>query len=283
MRLYVPDGNGGRQEIEALQGLPGPQGATGPAGPAGPRGADGPQGKDGPPGPQGVQGPPGEPGKQGPPGDSSTATWAGLTDKPSVFPPEAHKHSIADLTDLPRITTGAYAGDLPRRDSSGNLTVPSDPKETYHAASKAYVDKNLASANQGLVGLVNVELKVDANKFMSANEWALHLQSTTIRSKSHIGTSQPDQYSIRLTRPYGNKSTYLVILRSYPNNLVEEYDIGLARTNNKTNSSYSPDKLIYGMAPVLNSTSDDVCFHVLSPTGSTAPYKAFLTLGIVEF
>ena len=218
-----------------------------------------------------------------PQGPNNVATQKYVDDEVGKKADKSHKHSIADLTDLPRITSGAYAGDLAKRDTGGNLTVPSEPKETYHAASKAYVDKNLTSANQGLVGLMNVELKVDAIKFMSANKWALHLQSTSIRTKSHISVSQPDQYSLRLTRPYGNKSTFLVVLRSYPNALVEEYDIGLARNTSKDHSGYSPDKLTYGMVQVLNSTSDDVCFHVLSPSGSSAPLKAFLTLGIVEF
>jgi hypothetical protein len=48
----------------------------------------------GPPGEQGVQG---EQGIEGPPG---TTSWTGLTDKPSTFPPDAHTHEIADITDL---------------------------------------------------------------------------------------------------------------------------------------------------------------------------------------
>ena len=47
-------------------------------------------------GPQGVQGPPGPQGPAGPPG---TTTWAGITDKPSVFPPDVHSHTSAQIVD----------------------------------------------------------------------------------------------------------------------------------------------------------------------------------------
>jgi hypothetical protein len=42
-------------------------------------------------GPQGLEGDPGPPG---------TTTWAGITDKPATFPPDAHTHPIADVTGL---------------------------------------------------------------------------------------------------------------------------------------------------------------------------------------
>ncbi len=46
----------------------------------------------GPPGPPGLDGRDGAPGDPGPPG---TTTWAGITDKPSIFPPDAHDHDTA--------------------------------------------------------------------------------------------------------------------------------------------------------------------------------------------
>ncbi len=47
-------------------------------------------GKKGPKGDTGATGATGATGPEGPPG---TTTWAGITDKPSTFPPEAHHTS----------------------------------------------------------------------------------------------------------------------------------------------------------------------------------------------
>ena len=41
----------------------------------------------------GKQGPKGDTGATGPEGPPGTTTWAGITDKPSTFPPEAHHAS----------------------------------------------------------------------------------------------------------------------------------------------------------------------------------------------
>lgn len=60
MKLYVPDGKGGRTELKVLRGDPGPQGNPGP------------------PGKDGVNG------QKGDKGDPGTTTWAGITDKPEV-------------------------------------------------------------------------------------------------------------------------------------------------------------------------------------------------------
>lgn len=59
MKMYVPDGKGGREEWKVFRGDPGPQGDRGP------------------------QGEPGPPGKDGKPG---TTSWSGITDKPDVTP-----------------------------------------------------------------------------------------------------------------------------------------------------------------------------------------------------
>jgi len=49
-------------------------------------------------GPQGPQGPQGEP---GPPGEvSGTVVWDNVTEKPTTFPPSAHTHVAADVTDF---------------------------------------------------------------------------------------------------------------------------------------------------------------------------------------
>lgn len=78
MRLMVPDGKGGFEEITVLRGergMPGDKGDRGPKGPPGDKGAPGDKGQPGQPGP------PGKPGEPGPPG---TTTWAGITDKPAI-------------------------------------------------------------------------------------------------------------------------------------------------------------------------------------------------------
>lgn len=54
MKLYVPDGKGGREELKVLRGDPGPQGDRGPQGDTGPK------------------------------GDPGTTTWSGITGKPDV-------------------------------------------------------------------------------------------------------------------------------------------------------------------------------------------------------
>ncbi|WP_083295530.1 collagen-like protein [Corynebacterium sp. HMSC070E08] len=287
MRLFIPDGNGGRQEIEALRGLPGPQGEAGPAGPAGPRGADGATGKEGP---QGPPGPPGERGEQGPPGPAGqggTTSWSGITDKPRVFPPESHKHSIADLTNLPRITTGAYADDLVQRSAGGHITVPTGtPSERYYAPSKEYVDNAVTNANMGLSALISIEFQTGHKGRYdgSDGEWCLPIQSSTIRSKSHVSVYQADVDYIRFTRPYANKSTYLTVLRTHPHDLIDVYQLAMARTNNKSRSNYSPDLLKFNMAPVLSSTTNDsVAFHVTRPSGRSLSDKVILTLGLLEF
>lgn len=124
----------------------GPKGATGPAGPTGPKGATGDKGDVGPQGPTGATGPRGAAGPQGPTGpkgadgkDGAT-TWAGVSGKPSVFPPEDHKHKVADITDLPPIDYAVKGGALVKRYSTGQIAVPTVPDGDAVAASKKYVD-----------------------------------------------------------------------------------------------------------------------------------------------
>ena len=106
----------------------GPQGNTGPAGPEGPKGATGPKGDVGPAGPT------------GPKGDAGASAWADVTGKPSKFPPEGHKHTVAEVTDLPAIHWGVKGGALVQRYSTGHIAVPTVPDGDAVAASKKYVD-----------------------------------------------------------------------------------------------------------------------------------------------
>lgn len=115
MKVYVPNGKGGREEIKALRGDPGPQGDPGPKGPPGDKGDPGSKGDRGPKGPPGDKGDKGEPG---------TTSWNGITDKPQV-------------------TTFAYADSIVQRDSNGRAYID-DPTYTKHIANKQYVDGEVA-------------------------------------------------------------------------------------------------------------------------------------------
>lgn len=42
-------------------------------------------------------------------GDPGTTTWAGITDKPSTFPPDTHSHAISDVTNLQTALDGKLA------------------------------------------------------------------------------------------------------------------------------------------------------------------------------
>lgn len=114
--LTGPRGQQGERGVAGPRGATGPQGEPGPRGPAGadgtmtfedltsdqreslrgPAGKDGQPGPAGKPGPQGPRGPRGYTGETGPAG---TTTWAGITDKPSTFPPSSHTHKSADIVD----------------------------------------------------------------------------------------------------------------------------------------------------------------------------------------
>lgn len=80
-------------------------------------------------GPKGDRGPAGESGK-----------WTDLTGVPKKFPPEDHKHQMADITDMPEVSTNAKSGTIVKRWYSGQITVPEVPDKDEVAASKKYVD-----------------------------------------------------------------------------------------------------------------------------------------------
>lgn len=81
-------------------------------------------------------------GPRGPKGESGVSTWREIDGKPSKFPPEDHKHTVADITDLPAIEKNARPSSLVQRWSDGTLSVPSNPGSSDNSAtSKWYVDK----------------------------------------------------------------------------------------------------------------------------------------------
>lgn len=80
-------------------------------------------------GPKGDRGPAGESGK-----------WSDLTNVPKKFPPEDHKHQMADISDMPEVSTNAKSGAIVKRWHSGQITVPEVPDNDTVAVSKKYVD-----------------------------------------------------------------------------------------------------------------------------------------------
>jgi hypothetical protein len=104
--LELFEGSRGPELRATGEGTEGPPGPEGPQGPAGSKGDPGDTGGTGPAGPAGPQG---DPGAQGPAGPPGTTSWDGITDKPATFPPSAHTHPIADVTNLQATLDGKAA------------------------------------------------------------------------------------------------------------------------------------------------------------------------------
>lgn len=103
----------------------------------GPKGDVGPRGPKGDTGPRGAQG---DAGPRGPKGDAGASAWGDITGKPSTFPPESHKHTMADISDLPEITAVTTNSSVVKRWYSGHISVPEVPDSDSVATSKKYVD-----------------------------------------------------------------------------------------------------------------------------------------------
>ena len=130
----------------------------------------GPKGEKGDAGPQGAPGQPGVPGEdgitpqfrvqdgyiqvsidggsqwgnlvalselKGDKGDPGTTTWAGITDKPSTFPPEAHSHAISDVTNLQTALDGKLA-----TTGKANSSTTSDDAQSMLAAFQEFATEN---------------------------------------------------------------------------------------------------------------------------------------------
>src|SRR5262245_2574705 len=116
-----PAGATGAQGPPGATGAQGPTGATGAQGPAGATGAQGPPGTTGAQGPQGDPGPTGPQGPTGATGPPGTTDWAGITGKPSTFPPdpEAVDDRVAALLTAGSNVTVTY------NDAANTLTIAS--------------------------------------------------------------------------------------------------------------------------------------------------------------
>lgn len=81
-------------------------------------------------------------GEKGEPGTSGASTWEAIAGKPTKFPPESHKHKMADISDMPKVTYWGEKGTIMSRDMDGmsRLAPSSVPKDGDHVTHKKYVD-----------------------------------------------------------------------------------------------------------------------------------------------
>ena len=91
-------------------------------------------------------------------GTSGASSWDDLADKPATFPPGPHSHTVAQITDLPTISSTAVADSLVQRSSTGDVLVPNTPSGSSSATSRTYVQSYVASQlGQGGSTIVPVE------------------------------------------------------------------------------------------------------------------------------
>lgn len=112
------------------------------------KGDKGEQGEPGEPGRKGDKGEPGAPGERGEQGPPGTTTWAGITDKPTVFPSSGHKHRSEDVSDASNDLGKGKGGKLLKgRDSDGKLftyTPVSEVNNDMELVSKGWVDAQVS-------------------------------------------------------------------------------------------------------------------------------------------
>ena len=78
------------------------------------------------------------------------ATWDGISDKPTTFPPSAHTHDWGQISGVPS-ADGATPNTIALRNAQGQIGV-GEPTTAGHAATKAYVDSTvLAAAPPGVI------------------------------------------------------------------------------------------------------------------------------------
>lgn len=84
------------------------------------------------------------------PPSSHTHDWGQISDKPTTFPPSAHTHDWGQITGVPS-ADGATPNTIALRNAQGQIGV-GEPTTAGHAATKAYVDSTvLAAAPPGVI------------------------------------------------------------------------------------------------------------------------------------
>ncbi|MFR9882491.1 hypothetical protein ACL1NM_11930 [Corynebacterium striatum] len=131
----------------------------------------------------------GPPGPKGDTGSVENVSWADISNKPAVFPPDKHTHTMAQVTGLDNALAGktdkAYvdaqdakqltaseveakgaspaAGKVVRRDSAGQVLVPTAAGGNNTAVSRSELTSGLAGkADKSYVDAVKAEVKVFA-------------------------------------------------------------------------------------------------------------------------
>lgn len=153
------------RQVMIPAGMPGQDGAPGPAGPTGPTGPQGPKGDQGDIGPQGPKGDKGDPGEPGPQGPSGAAVQidASLTLQGQAADAAATGTAIKNLREYLSGTVELVGLNLTSSltadadidvDFGGNrLRGVNTPVEDTDAASKEYVDEQIANINGGNAAL----------------------------------------------------------------------------------------------------------------------------------
>lgn len=129
-----------------------------------------------------LTGPKGPKGDKGEPGLSGASTWDAITGKPDLVTPDdfngftssvseilgskaalEHQHKVADITDLPSITSNSAANTIMRRDSNGrvNINANSAPTNAFHVTHKRYVDEQDAATLAEAKALIETRTKVE--------------------------------------------------------------------------------------------------------------------------
>lgn len=145
------------------------------------------QGPPGPTGPQGPQGPQGEPGLPGP------TSWAGIDDKPTVFPAEPHAHAVADLSD----STAVGRSVLTATDAAAVLTLLSAvPTSRTVATGTGLTGGGTLSANRtiALTTAAQASLaKADTAAQGYANGTAVNLRFERVTEAEYAARPQADK------------------------------------------------------------------------------------------
>ena len=101
---------------------------------------------------------------------TAAKAWSAITGKPSTFTPSSHTHTMAQITDLPEVTSSVTNNAIVRRWSSGQIMVPTTPAGSQSATSKEYVDTKFES---GYLTTQNLNyLITPANYFQGRTDYA---------------------------------------------------------------------------------------------------------------